>query len=1007
MEWQRGRASESPDFSRGKQTVLGVVVVALNRPFTNICFVLPSIQVPSIPKTQLQILNLRPSYISFISGSVYLRTDDESQYSSSTDNPLPTICDSSSDGNEHEEEEHEKQEEEFQEGFDVYNENLHRYFRSPLPIIPEESPEASPPPASDKKSEREDVFVRSRAASQSTPPTFLQTDAGQSAPGPGSVAGPPNVTIELGEETTAEEDQDTELSLKPSHSHPSPTPKLCNDVTKSKDCSVPPNPGKRSATDAFITDSDSESQPGTKVPRTPTNKVGLAGSRARSDVHGGSLSVISKKATSTNEPESISQPAEPQLDNTHLATHPEQHEVTKNFDSQDKEKNNALQENQGSSDLTSTSVSENPSLGSLMANGTVAELDVEETLNTQSKVASDELIMFGSDDDDEKSAEINEYFSPIPAKTSGIIPSATTSTVGAAAQEALEVNDAGMGVKKVLESSEVTGDDLSTLYDPYEGTPTEVDEGSPSPTPMISAPDLPTSTSSGTIAQPMVENNPEMALDTEKVLDTPKPSTDDLPDTDEETSADEDSDDPGSPTPVISRITKPPTNQELADAEKPSTPHNTNAFSDVHELSEYVLNEPRVHHIDGGLFIVNPPNANSETYKIAITVSVKLQKGKLKGWNDLIVPGLPKLKTGESGYFIFQMLENCGMEFRTTGFRSNEFINDFLVAEFANSKDLVVPLRACNMGYYGIVRDFAVDQDIRSDYVVQSAQNKTNLTVTYNIVCSLKLPNHCFWAKTCSFFLYLDGGPDCNYRHEVCPSETGPPVIYLTPGAKPIGATRIQVICSPRDLELFCVVWKAKYSGKRISNWLPRIYPDSASSHGRERHSFRCIFPESEAETASCCQCAPVTPAGFLTGYFVLLASCLASLVMILGSFFLLFWMVSPNGLRNNNPDSNSMGFSGVSNVESPIEINQTQETKVSHYDWKLGAYEVVEIAREDHIESELPSVQDQPGGVETKEEGPELGIKSKFTGETQTLSWRDRVDYFLGWKGPLRQQVE
>ena len=991
----------------------------MSGPSTNICFLFPFIQVRSIPKTQLQLLDLRPSYISFISGSVYLRSDDESQYSSSTDNPLPTICDSSSDGDEREEEQQKLQEE-----CDIYNENLYRDLRSPLPIIPEESPEAPPSPVADKQSEEGDVLVLgSRAASQSTPPTFLQAGASQSTPGSGPVAEPSNVTIELEEETTAEEDQDTELSLKPSHSHPSPTPKLCNDVTKSEDCSVPQIPGKRSATDAFTTDSDSESQPETKTPRTPTKKVGFTSSRTKSDVHGGSMktqaddlnedtrgpqgkhskipSVNSEKATSTDEPESISQPAEPQLDNTHLVTHHEQHEETKNSDSQDKENNNALQENQGSCDLTSTSVSENPSLRSLMTNGTVAELDVEETLNTQSKVASDDLIMFGSDDDDEKSAEINEYFSPIPAKTSGIIPSATTSTAGAAAQEALEVRYAGMGVEKALESSEVTGDDLSALYDPYEGTPTEVDEGSPSPTPMRSTPDLPTSTSSGTVAQPMVENNPEMALDTEKALDTPKSSTDDLPDTDEETSANEDSDDPGSPTPVISRITKPPTNQELADTEKPSTPHSTNAFSDVHELSEYVLDEPRLYHIDGGLFIVNPPNPNSETYKIAIIVSVKLQKGKLKGWNDLIVPGLPKLKTGESGYFIFQMLENCGMEFRTTGFRSNEFIDNFLVAEFANLKDLVVPLRVCNMGYYGIVRDFAVDQDIRSDYVVQSAQNKTNLTVTYNIVCSLKLPNHCFWAKTCSFFLYLDGGPDCNYRHEVCPSETGPPVIYLTPGAKPIGATRIQVICSPRDLELFCVVWKAKYSGKRISNWLPRIYPDSASSHEREKHSFRCIFPDTEAETTSCCQCAPVTPTGFLTGYFVLLASCFASLVMVLGGFFLLLWMASPNGLKNNNPAS--MGFPGVSNVVSPIEINQTQETKAPHYDWKPGAYEVMEIAKEDHIESELPSVQDQPGGVETKEERPELGTKSSFTGKSQTLSWRDRVDYFLGWKGPLR----
>src|SRR5699024_7708690 len=118
----------------------------------------------------------------------------------------------------------------------------------------------------------------------------------------------------------------------------------------------------------------------------------------------------------------------------------------------------------------------------------------------------------------------------------------------------------------------------------------------------------------------------------------------------------------------------------------------------------------------------------------------------------------------------------------------------------------------------------------------------------------------------------------------------------------------------------------------------------------RERHSFRCICPDSEAETASCCQCAPFLPIG-ITQSFVLLASCLASIVMVFGAFLLFGWMVSPNGLRNNNADT-SMGLPGVSSLESPVEINQTQETKASHYDWKPGAYEVMKIAREDQFES-------------------------------------------------------
>lgn len=953
-------------------------------------------------------MNLRPSFITFISGSVYFQPDDESQYSSSTGNPLPTISDSSSDGDEYRDENQEQQDE--QEAFDTYYENLYRDLRSPLPIIPEESsPEASPPASADRRSERRDVVILgSRAASQSAP-SILQAGSSKSVfekktPSPGSVAERSNTPMELGEETKLEEDQDTGLASKSSHSRSSPTPKFCNDVKKGEDCSFPQTPGKRSATDAFPTDSP-ESQPETKIPRTPTRKTSFSIPSIKSDVHEGPMktqadilnnedtkgpqgehsrspSVTSEQATSTGELESRAQPAEPQLENADPVAHPQQPPETNKLNPQDEDNESALQENQGSSNLTSTSVSENSSLEVLTTNDTEEELEVEETLNTQSKVASDDLIMFGSDDD-EKSAEMDEYFSPIPVKGSGFVtPSTTTSAAVTTAQEASEVSNTGMerNVEKSLESSEVTCDDLSALYDG--GTPTEVDEDSPSPTPVKPTP---TSTPNGTTSKEYtVANDTETTPNAEKILETPKSTTNDLPDTEPGTPADEDSDDPGSPTLVISRIIRPSTSSELGDTENPSIPHSTSAFPDVHEASEHVANEPMLSQIDGFLVIVNPPYASSETYKVAITVSVKLQKGKLKGWNDLVVPGLPKLRPEESGYFIFQMSENRGMEFRTTSFHSHEFISTFFVAGFSNSNDLVVPLRACNLGYYGIVKDFAVAQEIRSDYAIQNVQGMIDLTVTYNIVCSLKLPNHCFWAKTCSVFLYLEGGPDCNYRHVVYPSEERPPVIYLRPGVKRIGATRIQIICAPKDLEMFSVVWKAKYSGKKISNWLPRIYPDSASAYRGERPYSRWIFTESQADTTSCCQ------------------SCsFASVAMFFVCFLLLVGLLSQSRLRNNYPDS-SMVLPGVKCLENPVEINQTNEVKASK------AYEVMDIAGENNVEPESPPVKDQSEDMETKDEKrPELGTKSNSTAESQTLSWRDRVDYFLGWNGPLRQQVQ
>ncbi|KAL1998665.1 hypothetical protein VTN02DRAFT_5773 [Thermoascus thermophilus] len=262
-------------------------------------------------------------------------------------------------------------------------------------------------------------------------------------------------------------------------------------------------------------------------------------------------------------------------------------------------------------------------------------------------------------------------------------------------------------------------------------------------------------------------------------------------------------------------------------------------------------NEPEIV-ISGGLLLFRSPrNSRPAKYRIAVTASLMLGEKRSKGWQDLIVPGLPKVDPDEGGFFLFQIPEDMGMEFRTTNLNRYKIVQDCFCAEFLNFGDLVVPLRICDPKYYGIVKNFTVDQEVRADHTItQSSQDgdAPRLSVRYHAVCSLQIHNLCFWSEKCSFFIDVDGGPQGSFTSQLEPQEGLKTIKLDTDGDRPAGVSRIQVFCSPDDLELFCVSWKVNLDGNLPSTWLPKIHPVLSSYPDRRGDYLRYKLESNETK---------------------------------------------------------------------------------------------------------------------------------------------------------------
>lgn len=254
---------------------------------------------------------------------------------------------------------------------------------------------------------------------------------------------------------------------------------------------------------------------------------------------------------------------------------------------------------------------------------------------------------------------------------------------------------------------------------------------------------------------------------------------------------------------------------------------------------------PEVEETDGLVFLKNPERVRPSTFKVSMTIAIYLTLQNNNGWNDFEIPGIPKTGPGRIGVLLFLMPDDHGLEIRTTNVNRATFVENCLVAEFANSGSLVLPLRRCDREYCGNIADFTVDQEIVSHTIVKTStasdgSDKSVIQMRCHAVCFIALYNRCFWSNRCTIFLYVDGGPNGCFECDVTSQKHAMKKILIEANENaPMGVSRIQVTCSPTSMNTLYVKWKMEFPGQRAAYWVPRIYPISYRSHERRQESLR------------------------------------------------------------------------------------------------------------------------------------------------------------------------
>ncbi|KAJ6163222.1 hypothetical protein N7497_003201 [Penicillium chrysogenum] len=217
------------------------------------------------------------------------------------------------------------------------------------------------------------------------------------------------------------------------------------------------------------------------------------------------------------------------------------------------------------------------------------------------------------------------------------------------------------------------------------------------------------------------------------------------------------------------------------------------------------------------LYVHTPPIVYSATYQIAISLKVRLQKGKSKDWWELAVSGLPRLAQFESGYLYFRTPPGQGMEFVTSSFKRHTLVESCLMAQFDSGKNLVVAFRKCNAEYYGQLKDYKANTVIR----MEVADGPSSCLIKYNAVCSIDLINHNFWAEKCKFRLFVHGGPEGEF--DAVFTAKKPLVNSIRLQSDGIGISRINIVSIPQALDMFIVSWEVNLPRGKAVTWQPWI----------------------------------------------------------------------------------------------------------------------------------------------------------------------------------------
>ncbi|KAL4752826.1 hypothetical protein BDW72DRAFT_191595 [Aspergillus terricola var. indicus] len=254
--------------------------------------------------------------------------------------------------------------------------------------------------------------------------------------------------------------------------------------------------------------------------------------------------------------------------------------------------------------------------------------------------------------------------------------------------------------------------------------------------------------------------------------------------------------------------------------------------------------QPEVEAINGLLILRNSERVLPATFKVTIIAARSIFYPNEQGWSDLEIPGIPRTKSGRIGVLLFLMPAHHGLEIRTTDVNRATIVEDCLIAEFVSTGNLVIPLRRCSREFCGEVGDITVDQEIIAQSIVGVAatarrSDQPVIQMRYHAACSIRLYNRCFWSKRCIIPLCVEGGPSGFFYCDLTSQQRVTKSICITARGTKIGVSRIRVVCSPNDIDRLYLRWTIEFPGRRAAYWTPRIYPALSTSHELSQHSLR------------------------------------------------------------------------------------------------------------------------------------------------------------------------
>lgn len=203
-------------------------------------------------------------------------------------------------------------------------------------------------------------------------------------------------------------------------------------------------------------------------------------------------------------------------------------------------------------------------------------------------------------------------------------------------------------------------------------------------------------------------------------------------------------------------------------------------------------------------------------YRVTIFFLLNLATGAARGWKELIIPGLPRLRSDDCGYLYFWTPPGMGMEFRTSQMKRYSLTECCLMGQIKILPTISVPLRPCDGKFFGWLKDFQVKQTISITTVSRIGLSR------YDAVCSINLVQRDFWAEECGFTLFVHGGPDGTFSGHL--SELGTfYYLHLKAPDSRKGISEVQIICHPSNLKKFVLSWEVGGPYEKCLAWIPYV----------------------------------------------------------------------------------------------------------------------------------------------------------------------------------------